>query len=305
MATKKMRFEASANLQRLIGRELIPNDEMAIVELVKNAYDSHAKHVRIRIQPETEREPGSIRITDDGSGMSEDDIRSLFMFAGYSQRPDEVRGQARVPTGEKGIGRFAADKLGQELQVFTKKKGTKDGLRLTINWKDFEDRKKRFNEVEAAYTPSAVPGLGVSDSGTVLLIANLRAQWDARKIASLRADLADLMNPFARPKDFEITLEVANGERADSQTIEPLRPEANWLVDVTVAADRVHRVVRRRGEKEIVEERKEDSPADLSYLRGLRARFQYFDKRPNKTTAKGLNAGVRVYRDGFRIEPFG
>ncbi len=305
MATKKIPFEASANLQRLIGRELIPNDEMAIVELVKNAYDSHARHVRIRIQPETEREPGSIRISDDGSGMSEQDIKNLFMFAGYSQRPDEVSGAARVPTGEKGIGRFAADKLGQELQVFTKKKRAKDGLRLTINWKDFENRKKRFNEVEAAYTPSAVPGLGFADSGTVLLITNLRARWDARKIASLRTDLADLMNPLARPKDFEITLEIASGERSDSQVIEPQPPAADWIVDVTVAADRIHRVVRREGEKAIVEEKKEDSPADLSYLRGLRARFQYFDKRPSKAAAKGLTAGVRVYRDGFRIEPFG
>src|SRR5256885_7311319 len=101
MAKKKVRFEASAHLQRLIGRDLIPNDEMAIVELVKNAYDSGAKHVHIYIQPETAKEPGLIRISDDGSGMSEEDVTRLFMFAGYSQRPDEVAEADRVPTGEK------------------------------------------------------------------------------------------------------------------------------------------------------------------------------------------------------------
>src|SRR6266581_6145076 len=127
-ASKKVPFEASAHLQRLIGRELIPNDEMAIVELVKNSYDSNARNVRIHIRPETVREPGLIRISDDGSGMSEQDIKRLFMFAGYSERPDEVRRAERIPTGEKGIGRFAADKLGGRLDVFTKTTKTREGL---------------------------------------------------------------------------------------------------------------------------------------------------------------------------------
>lgn len=83
MAAKKtIPFEASARLQRLIGRGLIPNEEMAIVELVKNAYDSGAHRVRIFIQPDQPKEPGFIRIIDDGSGMSESDIERLFMFAG-------------------------------------------------------------------------------------------------------------------------------------------------------------------------------------------------------------------------------
>lgn len=305
MAKKTIRFEASANLQRLIGRDLIPNDEMAIVELVKNAYDSGAKHVRIFIQPDTEREPGFIRISDDGSGMSERDVTQLFMFAGYSQRPDEVEHSSRVPTGEKGIGRFAADKLGGRLRVYTKTTGAKEGLRLTVDWKNFEDRLKKFNEIEATYEPSPVPGVSTRASGTVLEISELRARWDADKVASLRTDLSDLLNPYARPKDFEISLEIAGSRPPGPLRIEPLKPEADWSMSVTVAGDRIHRVVKRRGEKEAIEDQRDSSPADLAYLRGLRARFLHFDKRPNKASSKGLAPGVRVYRDGFRIEPFG
>jgi signal transduction histidine kinase len=305
MATKKVRFEASANLQRLIGRDLIPNEGIAIVELAKNAYDSQATDVRIRIQRETKKEPGSIRISDNGTGMSEGDIKDLFMFAGYSQRPDEVKRAQRIPTGEKGIGRFAADKLGEKLEVYTKQAGAKEGLRLTINWKDFEDRLKRFNQIEATYVPSSVPGVGVEQSGTLLVITGLRAKWDSAKIAALRTDLGDLLNPVARPKDFRITLEIAGNEDSDSELIEPVTPDADWIVDVSVTGDRIHRVVKRKGDSEAIEDKRESSPADLAYLKGLRARFYYFDKRPNKTTAKGLSDGVRVYRDGFRIEPFG
>lgn len=305
MAKKKVRFEASAHLQRLIGRELIPNDEMAIVELVKNAYDSGAKHVHIYIQPETAKEPGLIRISDDGSGMSEEDVTRLFMFAGYSQRPDEVPGAERVPTGEKGIGRFAADKLGETLNVYTKKARSKDGIRLTINWRDFENRLKKFNEVEATYQTAPVPGLEIRDSGTVLEVTGLRGRWDSDKVASLKTDLSDLLNPYAWPKNFEITIDVAGSRPAGAETIQPLKPEAEWSMDISVFGDRIHRVIKRRGEKQPVENERDATPADLAYLRGLKARFLHFDKRPNKKVSKGLAPGVRVYRDGFRIEPFG
>src|SRR5690348_14813643 len=115
--SSKLPFEASANLQRLIGRELIPNDEVALVELVKNSYDSGARKVTIVLQPPSEREPGSIAIRDDGEGMTLDALKNLFMIAGYSERPEQVGTSRRVPTGEKGIGRFASDKLGKRLTV--------------------------------------------------------------------------------------------------------------------------------------------------------------------------------------------
>lgn len=301
---KKIRFEASASLQRLIGRELIPNEEIAVVELVKNAYDSRATRVQIFVQPTTEREPGLIRISDNGSGMSESDITHLFMFAGYSQRPDEVGRAARIPTGEKGIGRFAADKLGTKLDVFTKISSAKSGLHLAIDWRDFDDRLKKFNEVEASFRSSAVPGLGVSDSGTVLEITGLRAKWDSSRIASLRTGLSDLLNPFSRPRNFTILLEFA-GARSQAEEIEPLRPEADLTMDISVAGEKIHRVVRRKGQREAIADEREGTPADLAYLKGLRAKLLYFDKRPSKKLSRGLAPGVRVYRDGFRIEPFG
>src|SRR5277367_4314410 len=120
----ELRFKASAHLQRLIGRELFRSDELAILELVKNAYDSGASRVEVTIQPATERLPGEIIIRDNGSGMDLSAFRKTFMFAGFSSRPEEVETATRVPTGEKGIGRFASDRLGSALSVVTR---VKDG----------------------------------------------------------------------------------------------------------------------------------------------------------------------------------
>src|ERR1017187_1284016 len=113
-------FRVSANLLRIIGQELVASDEVAIWELVKNAYDSYARKVNITIEPLSEKRVGSIRITDDGRGISRADFERLFMMAGYSERPDEAEAAQRVPTGEKGIGRFAASRLGDHLRVLTR-----------------------------------------------------------------------------------------------------------------------------------------------------------------------------------------
>jgi Histidine kinase-, DNA gyrase B-, and HSP90-like ATPase len=205
---QRLQFEASAYLQRLIGRELISTEELAIIEFVKNSYDAGARHVVITICPQSEKEPGEITIRDDGTGMALPDLRRVFMVAGYSERPDEVDTAPRVPTGEKGIGRFAADKLGHELLVITKPSGAKRSLYLDINWDDFESRKKRLNEITAPYSYRVSPELANVDSGTFLRITRLRRRWDHALINRLRQSLADLLDPFNAPRDFEIDIQV-------------------------------------------------------------------------------------------------
>lgn len=83
-------FRVSANLLRLIGQELVASDETAVLELVKNAYDSNARTVTITIEPASEKRVGFIRIQDDGQGMSRKDFDHLFMAAAYSERPEEA-----------------------------------------------------------------------------------------------------------------------------------------------------------------------------------------------------------------------
>lgn len=301
---KKIGFEASARLQRLIGRELIPNQEMAIVELVKNAYDSGAHTVRIYIQPDRMKEPGVIRISDDGTGMSESEIQQLFMFAGYSTRPDQRGSARRAPTGEKGIGRFAADKLGRTLEVFTTR-GSRNGIHLSIDWRKFDVKgRKKFSDITAQYEVANVSPKVRGKHGTVLEIAHLSSKWTEHEIESLEGWLSDLVNPFSKPTDFSIELEV-NGSTRRITTIDPVPPTGDLSMDLIVTDDRVRRIIRARGTKPAVVNETNGSSAALEALGGLRARFVHFDQRPTKERTHGLAPGVRVYRDGFRIEPFG
>jgi signal transduction histidine kinase len=90
------------------------------------------------------------------------------------------------------------------------------------------------------------------------------------------------------------------------KTIDPPIPEADLLMEVTVLdSEKIRRVIRSLGDDTTLSDDRSGTRATLDQLQDLHARFLYFHKRPNKKLSKGLEAGVRVYRDGFRIEPFG
>src|SRR5438105_2412826 len=118
---KALRFKPSAYLQRLLGRELISSDYTAVAELVKNAYDAGSTEVVISLTREL---PQTLIISDNGGGMSLEDFEQFWMSPGYSVKPEirstDVGTHHRTLLGEKGIGRFAADKLARRLVVITK-----------------------------------------------------------------------------------------------------------------------------------------------------------------------------------------
>ena len=299
---EKLQFEASAYLQTLIGRELIRTQEAAVVELVKNSYDSGAHNVTITIAPPTTRRPASIKVTDDGSGMDLQRLKKIFMVAGYSERDKELD-QDRVPTGEKGIGRFASDRLGSKLLVETKTTDQTNGIIVDINWKLFDDRKKKFNEIRVPYFQRPIPGMDVGDSGTTLTITGLREQWEPKAIERLRQVLSELLNPYETPKNFMITLVVEGSEKLTGPITTQRVEDPDFDLRFTVSDQGVlERKMRTHGEKATVD--KAVLP-DAKLLAGLTGRFLYFTKRPPKQSVQGRPPGVFIYRDGFHVEPFG
>lgn len=134
----KWRFDISTF--RLIGRELITDRITALFELVKNSYDANAKRVNVifkNITPISIMDRNGniiaapnpdcrIIIQDNGYGMSFEDIRDKWMVIGTAskrKKPYSPEPYNRRCVGEKGIGRFAVDKLGDKVNIITKKEG--------------------------------------------------------------------------------------------------------------------------------------------------------------------------------------
>jgi len=109
----RLTFSVEARLLRELGERLVRSPEVAIVELVKNAYDADASRCTLR------HESGSIWVEDDGHGMTLDEFRTVWMRVGTSSKESTATSRrfGRETTGEKGIGRFAVRFLGPSLAL--------------------------------------------------------------------------------------------------------------------------------------------------------------------------------------------
>ena len=108
----KRKFRVSSGLKSIIGRDLITNDFVAIFELVKNAFDAKATHVKVVFDLDR-KETAAIYVVDNGKGMSAHDVENKWLFVAYSAKKDgeEDLGERRVYAGSKGVGRFSCDRL--------------------------------------------------------------------------------------------------------------------------------------------------------------------------------------------------
>ena len=113
---KDLKFMVAAKILDEISG-LYSRYEKAIAELVVNGYDADANSVVI----DTGRE--RIVISDNGSGMDEQDIREVYMFLASGQKRVVRRTPIyhRLPIGSKGIGKLAGLGIARRMEVRTTK----------------------------------------------------------------------------------------------------------------------------------------------------------------------------------------
>src|SRR4051812_41109913 len=74
-------FTVESRLLRELGERLVKEPEIAIVELIKNAYDADSTECRITFEPGK-----AITIEDDGTGMTLDQFGEGWMRVGTSAK---------------------------------------------------------------------------------------------------------------------------------------------------------------------------------------------------------------------------
>ena len=132
-------FRVSTDILRRLGEELISSFDQGIVELIKNSYDADALKCTVELK-DSDSPGGTVVVTDDGYGMSSDDIRDGWLILGRSRKVARERTpRNRLPAGSKGLGRLGALRMGEEVLLATRPYGEMDTeYSIHIRWDDFD-----------------------------------------------------------------------------------------------------------------------------------------------------------------------
>lgn len=133
-----VRFSVDAGIINRLGKELVGKRETAVSELIKNAYDAEASYVNL-VFINAQETGGTLQIIDDGLGMTREELINGFMRLSSSDKihnpisPNYKRKKA----GQKGIGRFATQRLGAKLTIITQTATADFAIKVVINWSNF------------------------------------------------------------------------------------------------------------------------------------------------------------------------
>lgn len=213
-------FRTNSKLKTLVGQELITNNNIAIFELIKNSYDAGATKVEIEFHNFIHSNKGwessdesSIKIVDNGIGMTTEEIDKYWMELGNSSKEtnkilrinSDKMGLLieRFANGEKGIGRFGVDKIGSGLILESIGRNSPEKTTVIFDWNKYDDRSKLLQEIKNEYSVERVPIS--AGTGLKLTIRNLRDHWKQSDINKLKKDISKFLSPNpVESSEFEI-----------------------------------------------------------------------------------------------------
>jgi hypothetical protein len=337
----ELTFKVKPRLFTLLGEQLIRDANLAVFELVKNAYDADATTCLVTLEHPDDEAKGRIIIEDDGVGMDENTLRNVWMVIAtdfrLQQRTEDKRSKKfhRYPLGEKGLGRLSIHKLGRSIRMVTRIRNG-DELVMEFDWDAIESA----DELDEAFVtldmrkPQSFTG---NRHGTLFEVTRLREGWTRGRLRSLYRSINSLCSPFKGPTDFEVALSAPGkeewlkgmftAERANECALYHVRgafegDAASFNYTFTPPPGYEKQLSKRKEKVSDIKLQKRDGRKltllDLSTHEIGKVEFDFwmFDRDPSVLRAvtpdiKGLKeyldeaGGIRIYRDGIRVYDFG
>lgn len=202
-------FKPRAQLLLQLGEQLIKNESVALIELIKNAYDADADIVEVEMNDINSPMLGEIIIKDDGFGMSKDTIENIWLEPGNTHKKDMIKQgkrtpKGRLPIGEKGIGRFGVHKLGNEIILVTRAKNLSE-IVVEMDWDKFVDA-QYLNDVNIKIIERQPEVFIGDETGTLIIIKKLRQVWKYAAFKQICRAINNLNSPFEQKNRFEVKL---------------------------------------------------------------------------------------------------
>lgn len=319
-----VRFGVAARLVAILGQHLIRDNTVGLMELIKNGYDADADHVTVDMYDLADPEQTTVVVQDNGDGMTREVITGPWLTVAHGHKEDskerqERSGRGRIPLGEKGVGRFAVHKLGRRLLLVTRPRDEETELMLEIDWDDFEATHDSIDSVAVKLTERAPRVfIGPDAHGTRLEMTSARDKWQRKDVAKLQASLIRLTNPRFGVSDFRVQLrcpEFPDLEDLSSFDItEKYQFRLDCKVDETGIANYEYRWrdgdLRDHLEKGVTVLWKDRlqppvcGPLNMQICAWLGRQKTMHELGTSLEQIRVLS-GVSIYRDGFRILPYG
>ncbi len=249
MNTKTLQIRPYARLLTMLGDQLIKNEQIALIDLIKNSYDENAKWVKVSFENFGNNlevlANSKIIIEDNGEGMSLTTIEkswmnpatpNKFVKKGESKKTKKTK---RIIQGEKGIGRFSILKLGKNILIKTRPENSDVEFEIDYDLSAYDDdfltengeEKELFIDdlnIEVRTKKSAIivdkeinvghQIFNKGNHGTRIEISNLKGKWNRKKIENIYNDISKLESIFdkifkkTKKEDFTVGVYI-NGER--------------------------------------------------------------------------------------------
>ena len=326
-AARELAFRPRARLISILGEHLISDQAVALVELVKNAYDADARHVTVEVSGTDDVSGTVVVISDDGTGMTLDDLATRWLSPAADEKARaKATGQrtalGRLPIGEKGVGRFALHQLGRSLEMVTRAEKCPEYV-ISVDWDLYDGSDGYLDSVPVAVTERQ-PVVFADSTGTRLTVGRPRTPWDEKLLRKVQRALRRLQSPLREAAlDFEVTLRCPDHPEFEEISATDILPLAHYEFRVMVDGDGqcdYEYTCRHPG----VNFRELSGSEDLCRLAGQDVRdrgprcgpfwmnLYVWDRSRDALAASGVSrreldalAGVSLYRDGLRVLPYG
>jgi signal transduction histidine kinase len=237
----------------------------------------------------------------------------------------------RLILGEKGLGRLSTMRLGDAVEVVTGQIGTTRWNLLDIDWNDFANNSdSELQSVQVA--PRVGHGKERDQQGTLIKVSGLRSAWSKETLERMAVEeFSKLVDPLDEHSVLPIVLRF-NGDVVDIPTFaEFIQENAHGVFEASFALDGNGQPqvtgsmdYRMRGRRRPLAWSAIDLLGDQHTSLETLARVGPFDlkvywfNRRLLTKIEGIGnlvevrrllskwaGGVSLYRDGFRVNPYG
>jgi signal transduction histidine kinase len=207
------------------------------------------------------------------------------------------------------VGRFAADKLGRYLEIVSRRTGSATEIHATFDFDLFDSGTEMLSAIRSRWELRNAAAIG--NRGTILTISGLRTAWSERMFRRLATRLARLCSPFRQLDDFAIRLESDEFPDYTGELATGFLDQAPYSIEAAFDGDGTVEI-RCGGDRPRRQTWVDSRPLGCG---PVRARIFAFDLETEALARIGPRlevrawlrewSGISVYRDGFRIWPYG